>query len=118
MKLYRKTCLICGMEFRSTGNNAKYCSDDCRKTAGDMEEKKQDVNRRPYYPWNGYKDIQEFCEGCIHFRSVCGTYMACHYMLDRNERREKAKDGSCLSKDTNKDHIRHIPPEEEWPERE
>lgn len=41
------------------------------------------------------------CKGCIYWRRLSGYEtgnLACHYMLDNNKPRKRAKDGSCLSR--------------------
>lgn len=112
---YVNKCLVCGHAFLSTGNNAKYCSDICRNKAKSMREKREHPATRPYYFWEGYEKTREQCDGCIYFRGVCGNYRGCHHLMDTGERRKRAEDGACLSKDTNTAHLLIKVPEDEWP---
>lgn len=43
------TCVICGRTFKARASNAKYCSDDCRRKAKNLQSRAQKKERTPLH---------------------------------------------------------------------
>ena len=53
--MFNKTCLICGKEFQSKAQNARYCSHECKLI---VKRNKRDASRGPS------KTFKRLCESC------------------------------------------------------
>ncbi|MEM5568227.1 hypothetical protein AAF695_05625 [Aerococcus viridans] len=44
-----KQCTICGNDFEATTNNAKYCSDACKKKGRKLSQREWRANHKGYF---------------------------------------------------------------------